>query len=203
MDGTLSRIEWKLQQLVNAVERIATALERAGREPAQPAGATVTPVELERIVTRLTSKHDLRALLENANILAGALRELGYPMPPLGFLDGNLPCVDAWRNPTLSPLVRDVSYRLYTKTARPHPRREQEQLCIRALTGTFADMHSEQQILSPDGGSHHVGLPEYEDDVTFWCWAWRRSRELYRRRKPRKPQPAGEALRTDEVAAAP
>src|SRR5262245_59045538 len=181
MDIALNRIESILRDLTRAVQRIAEHLERPAREAMLAGDPTVYAADLNHVVARLRARYDLQILVADVGQLSRALRRLGYEVPLPGPMSGMRSCQVVWREDALPRLVRDVSYRLFAETARPDPTPEQVRLAVRALTGTYGDMERVQQILSADGRSHHDGIPADEDDVTFECWSWRRSRELYAR----------------------
>ena len=182
----LHRIETLLAEIARGVARIADCLERPGREAAVAGDPMVSVADLDDLVARLRARFDMRRLVESVGPLSDALRELGYPVPVQPMDSYRI----AWRNRALPRLVRDVSYRLYAETAGPDPTPEQVRLCVRALDGTFSDMGRVQQIVSPDDRTHHYGRPEDENWVTFWCWAWRRSRQLYDRKGAAAGAPA-------------
>jgi hypothetical protein len=192
MDPTqslLQRIAITLEQIriesLPLLQRIAIALEKRAT-PSESLGSTAggPDVDVDRIVEQLHRWPDLLrpgSLLQvNVSWLAGAIRRLGYEVADPPFVTGS--CIDAWQDRTLDPVVRAVSVRLYARTAMPLPTPEQYRLRVRALDGALADIDREQQIRSPDGQSHHRGRPADEDQVTFWCWLWRRSKQLYQRK---------------------
>ena len=194
MDPTqslLQRIAITLEQIriesLPLLQRIAIALEKRAT-PSESLGSTAggPDVDVDRIVDQLVGRFDLQprgpgAPLLNVSWLAGLIRRLGYPVtsvPP--FVTGSY--VDAWQDLTLDPVVRAVSVRLYARTAMPLPTPEQYRLRVRALDGTLADIDRVQQIWSPDGRSRSRGRPADLDQVTFLCWLWRRSKQLYQRK---------------------
>ena len=155
-NATLVQIEWLLRQLLATAER----REARRQEPATTSalasdeidrlGALLTPPERQRY-DPLTGRYLMPRLLANIPLLAAELRRLGYPVPSVVSFRGGISYLHAWRDPTLDPLVRAVSIRIYARTAAPGIATTTElQRRVRALEGTLRDQDRVQEIWSPD-----------------------------------------------------